>query len=202
MIYEFSFSNFRSYKTEATISFDAKPISEFEQTLIHGRDTELLPVCVIYGPNGGGKSSVLMAIQNMQRIVLSPLMQLAFMKKKNEQLSDVSLEEVQKNLSFEEEEEVFYKWDDFGRNLPTQYSILFQVGGWKYRYELKISKDSVNEENLYIQYANGDFDAVFERDEEGVYFCEELEGLDIENMNESLPLLSYIGMFKNIKKID
>ena len=56
MIYEFTFTNFRSYKNEATIDFVAKPISEFENTLLHGKEVDLLPVCVIYGPNGGGKA--------------------------------------------------------------------------------------------------------------------------------------------------
>lgn len=202
MFYEFSFSNFRSYKKEATIAFDAKPISEFENTLLKGKEVDLLPVCVIYGPNGGGKSSVLMAINSLQNIVLSPLTQLAFMKKKNEQLSEVSLEELQKNISAKNEEELYYKWDDEGEKLPTEYSVLFQIEDNKYRYELKINKDSIIEENLYMQDSAGDFDALFERDEEGVYLCDELYGLDIENMNESLPLLSYIGMFKNIDTID
>lgn len=202
MFYEFTFSNFRSYKKEATISFDAKPISEFEDTLLKGKEVDLLPVGVIYGPNGGGKSSVLMAIQSLQNFVLSPLTQLAFMKKKNEQLSDVSLEELQKNISAENEEELYYKWDDKGEKIPTEYSVLFQIEENKYRYELKINKGSIIEENLYMQDSNGDFDALFERDAEGVYLCDELYGLDIENMNESLPLLSYIGMFKNIDVID
>ena len=124
------------------------------------------------------------------------------MKKKNEQLSEVSLEELQKNISAKNEEELYYKWDDEGEKLPTEYSVLFQIEDNKYRYELKINKDSIIEENLYMQDSAGDFDALFERDEEGVYLCDELYGLDIENMNESLPLLSYIGMFKNIDTID
>lgn len=202
MFYEFTFSNFRSYRKEATIDFSAKPIFEFENTLLSGKDVKLLPVCAIYGPNGGGKSSVLMAIKSLQNIVLSPLTQLAFMKKKNEQLSDVSLEEVQKNISIKNNEEFFYKWDEEGERKKTEYSILFQVEDYKYRYELKIKKDSVSEENLYIEDSEGNFDALFERDEEGVYLCDELNGLDIERMNESLPLLSYIGMFKNIEVID
>ncbi|MDD6207397.1 MAG: ATP-binding protein [Clostridiales bacterium] len=202
MFYEFSFSNFRSYKNEATIGFIAKPISEFEDTLLHGGETELLPVCAIYGPNGGGKSSVLMAIKSLQNIVLSPLTQLAFMKKKNEMLADLSMDEIKKNVSVKNEESSFYKWDNAGKDIPTEYSILFQMDSDKYRYELKIMKDSVVEENLYIEDIEGNTDALFERDEEGVYLCDELDGLDIENMNEGLPLLSYIGMFKNIKKID
>jgi hypothetical protein len=202
MFYEFTFSNFRAYRKEATIDFSAKPISEFDNTLLHGKGIDLLPVCAIYGPNGGGKSSVLMAIKSLQNIVLSPLTQLAFMKKKNEQLSDVSIEEVQKNISVKSNEEFFYKWDEEGIRNPTEYSILFQVEGYKYRYELKVKKGAVSEENLYIEDDEDKFDALFERDDEGVYLCDELNGLDIENMNESLPLLSYIGMFKNIEVID
>lgn len=202
MIYEFTFTNFRSYKNEATIDFVAKPISEFENTLLHGKEVDLLPVCVIYGPNGGGKSSVLMAIKSLQNIVVSPLTQLAFMKKKSEQLSDVSVEEVRKNISIKNEEEVFYKWDEESENNPTEYSILFEIAKNQYRYELKVKKGTILEENLYIKDSEEKFDALFERDEEGVYLCNELNGFDIENMNESLPLLSYIGMFKNIQKID
>ena len=56
MIYEFTFENYRSYRHEATIDFTAKPINEFEQSLINGSNGQkLLPVCAIYGPNGGGK---------------------------------------------------------------------------------------------------------------------------------------------------
>jgi hypothetical protein len=202
MIYEFTFSNFRSYRSEASIDFSAKPILEFENTLLHGKEMDLLPVCVIYGPNGGGKSSVLIALKSLQNIVLSPLTQLAFMRKKNEQLSDVSVEEIQENISIKNTGECFYKWDEEGKSKPTEYSILFQVEDCKYRYELKIKGEEIFEENLYMEDALGDFDAVFERDEEGVYLCDELNGLDTENMNESLPLLSYIGIFKNIENID
>ena len=53
MIYEFTFDNFRSYKNEATIDFTAKPINEFESSLIGVKGkVSLLPVCAVYGPNG------------------------------------------------------------------------------------------------------------------------------------------------------
>lgn len=71
----------------------------------------------------------------------------------------------------------------------------------KYRYEISQHNDLILEENLYLETV-GEVEAIFERDAEGVYLCDELEGLDIENMNESLPLLSYISMFKNLEIID
>ena len=82
MIFEFSFKNFKSYKSEATIRFVANPINEFKETLLKAGKESLLPVCVLYGPNGGGKSNMLSAIWSLRNIVLSPLVQLTFMKKK------------------------------------------------------------------------------------------------------------------------
>lgn len=203
MIYEFSFNNFRSYRNEATIDFTAKPINEFEDSLITvNNDLSLVPVCAIYGPNGGGKSSVLMALHSLRNIVVEPMVQLAFMKKKNEQLAETTINQLKEGMSEKHASSAFYKWDEQGKDKPTEYSILFQVEKYKYRYEISLHNDLIQTENLYFETEDGAIEAVFERDVEGVYLCDELDGLDIDNMNESLPLLSYISMFKNIEIID
>lgn len=203
MIYEFRFNNFRSYKNEATIDFTAKPINEFEDSLIRVKnDASLVPVCAIYGPNGGGKSTVLMALHSLRNIVIEPMVQLAFMRKKNEQLAETPINQLQEGVSEKHTSYMFYKWDEQGQDRPTEYSILFRVDKYKYRYEIALHNDMIFTENLYIEKEDGDIAAVFERDAEGVYLCDELEGLDIENMNESLPLISYISMFKNIEIVD
>lgn len=202
MIHEFSFSNFRSYKNETTLDFTAKPINEFEDSLINVNDgVSLLPVCAIYGPNGGGKSNVLRALYSLYRIVMEPIVQLTYMKKKNEQLGETTIAQLKEYLSDKHITSDFYKWDEEGKNKPTNYSILFQMGDFKYRYEMSYYNESILEENLYLDKA-GHVEALFERDEEGVYLCDMLEGLDIENMNESLPLLSYIFSLKNFEVIN
>lgn len=203
MIYEFSFNNFRSYRSEATLDFTAKPINEFENSLITVKENLcLVPVCVIYGPNGGGKSSVLMALHSLRNIVVEPMVQLAFMKKKNEQLAETNINQLKEGMSDKHVSSTFYKWDEQGIDKPTEYSILFQVEKYKYRYEISMHNDLIQTENLYFETDDGEIEAVFERDFEGVYLCDELDGLDIDNMNESLPLLSYISMFKNIEIVD
>lgn len=202
MIYEFTFENYRSYKNEATIDFISKPINEFEETLINvGNSESLLPVCAIYGPNGGGKSSVIMALNELRMIVMQPLLQLAFMKKKNEELGETSIEQLKESLTDIHTNSAYYKWDANGVNKPTIFNILFQVDDFKYRYEFEIQNEMIIVENLYME-KEKNVEVVFERDSEGVYLCELLDGVDLENMNESLPLLSYIGMFKNIDVID
>lgn len=203
MIYEFCFSNFRSYKSERKLDFSAKPISEFKETLIQtDKNTSLLPVCVIYGPNGGGKSGVLFALKTLRNIVIDPLLQMAFMKKKNEKLAEVSIEILQENLKMEQESEYYFKWDEEGKNVPTSFCILFSVDSVKYRYELWVKESVIIEENLYYENTEGIADAVFERDREGIYLCDELEGVDIERINDGLPVLSYIALFKDIEIID
>ena len=60
MLCQFSFQNFKSYKSETTLDFQAATLPEFTDTLIIEEDaSSLLPVSVIYGPNGGGKTNLL-----------------------------------------------------------------------------------------------------------------------------------------------
>lgn len=204
MLYEFRFKNFRSYKSEAGIDFTAKPISEFKNTLIKADDkTLLLPVCAVFGPNGGGKSGVLFAFRFLGSLVTEPLAQVAFMKSKNEKLSQDTADELQSLQKSESLSASFYKWDEESGSRPSEFSVLYKVNGSKYRYELSMLRDHIVQENLYREdLRTGQVRAVFERDTEEVYLCEEIQGMDVENINESLPLLSYIAMFKNIEMID
>ena len=56
MLCQFTFQNFKSYKSETTLDFQATALPEFKDTLItEAPASDLLPVSVVYGPNGGGK---------------------------------------------------------------------------------------------------------------------------------------------------
>ncbi len=204
MIYEFEFKNFRSYRSMAGIDFTAKPIGEFKESLITiDHNTALLPVCAIYGPNGGGKSSALFALLALRNIVIEPLVQMAFMKSKNEKLALLSIEELQATLKTASIGDEYYKWDDTSCNEPMMFSILFSMENHKYRYELSLFRNTICEENLFFEdLKTGDIYSVFERDKEGIYVNECLQSIDIDKINESLPIISYISMFKNIDIID
>ena len=145
MIYDFSFSNFRSYKNEATVDFLAKPITEFQDSLIKTPDgTFVLPVCAIYGPNGGGKSTVLMALKSLQEIVVDPLIQMVFMKNKNEKLASATIDELRDGIKGNTQKISYYKWDKESADKPTVFSILFGVKEKKYRYEIALKDENLS----------------------------------------------------------
>ena len=77
MLCQFSFQNFKSYKGETTLDFQAATLPEFKETLItEEKATDLLPVSVIYGPNGGGKSNLLQALSCVISTIVKPVHEL------------------------------------------------------------------------------------------------------------------------------
>ena len=77
MLCQFTFQNFRSYKNETTLDFQAAVLPEFKDTLItDAHASDLLPVNVIYGPNGGGKSNLLQALACVISTVVEPVNEL------------------------------------------------------------------------------------------------------------------------------
>lgn len=77
MLCQFTFQNFKSYKNETTLDFQAAVLPEFKDTLItDAHASDLLPVNVIYGPNGGGKSNLLQALACVISTVVEPVNEL------------------------------------------------------------------------------------------------------------------------------
>ncbi|MCB2184652.1 MAG: ATP-binding protein [Desulfobulbaceae bacterium] len=75
MLIEFSISNYRSFWETQTLSMAAGPIKELQEENSFTPPVEgfpnLLRSAVVYGPNGGGKSNLIAALDFMQRLVLS-----------------------------------------------------------------------------------------------------------------------------------
>lgn len=72
MICQFTFENYKAFKNESTLDFSAERISEYESSLVVDVDNKekAVPVIAIYGPNGGGKSTVLDALNYLRNMVL------------------------------------------------------------------------------------------------------------------------------------
>ena len=74
MLCQFTVKNYKSIREKMTFDMQASGISEHSERVIKEKDNQMfLPVSAIYGPNGGGKSNVLEAIQTLITIVLRPV---------------------------------------------------------------------------------------------------------------------------------
>ena len=182
MLCQFSVKNFKSIRDEMTLDMQAAAISEHEDRIIKDKDGELyLPVSAIYGPNGGGKSNVLEALYTLEAKVLRAL----YATEDNEERILF-----QKKLMIEP-----FAFSEETKNEPTEFEIFFRTKLAEYRYILHVKRDVVVYESLdRVKLDTGRRSALFERDEEiklkGVFAKLKIS----DELSETLPLLSYLGI--------
>ena len=181
VISKFSFQNFKSYRNETVFDFQASAIPEFEESLIkRDKASPLLPVSVIYGPNGGGKSALLMALGNLISIVVDPIKQL------------------QKNKISVFQQSVFtqpYLFDENSKNDPTIFDLFFRTESNEFRYYLSIHENTIIDECLYRRTLGGKRTAtIFERDGDKIELGASLRSKSINtDINPKMPFLSFLS---------
>ena len=183
MLCQFTVKNYKSIREEMTFDMQASNISEHNETIIREEDDQLfLPVSAIYGPNGGGKSNVLEAIQTLVTIVLRPVQAARQNNQMNYKLSKVPV----KTFLFSEE----------SKNAPSEFEIFFRTKIAEYRYILHIQNEVIVFEKLdRIKFDTGRRSALFNRSPEGTELKGVFSGLKIsEGLSNTLPLLSYLAI--------
>lgn len=204
MLCQFTFENFKSFKNEATLDLYAEKISEHEDSLIvDPHDSEaFLPVISIYGPNGGGKSSVLEAFVFLSHKVLLPVIALkATEASKDENLEDGKMKEF-KSFPVHEKGK-YYLFDKSCKESPIKFDILFRINETEYKYQLNILHSDIVEENLYAKnLKTGALEVVFERNASDFYIGDVLGDVKVGNIKSSIPLLSHLSINYDIKTID
>ncbi|HAP33888.1 MAG TPA: hypothetical protein DCQ46_05200 [Lachnospiraceae bacterium] len=183
MLCQFSVKNYKSIRDQITFDMQAAAISEHTDRIIKDSDEQLfLPVSAIYGPNGGGKSNVLEALQTLGTMVLRPVH-----ATKQNRTTDYKFNRYPvKPFIFSEE----------GKNNPTEFEIFFRTEIAEYRYVLHTREDVVVYECLdRVKMETGRKSALFQRKGEEISLRGVLARLKIsEGMSKNLPLLSYLGI--------
>ena len=156
MLCQFSFSNFRSYRDETTFDFQAAALSEFKDSLIKTeKGNAILPVGVIYGPNGGGKSNLLAALGCVISLVTEPVYELG----KNHA----------RFIMQQKVPCVPYLFDEDSREEPSRFQLFFRIGEYEYRYYIVLRASVIEEETLYRRKLGASRAAkIFERNHEGI----------------------------------
>lgn len=184
MLCQFTVKNYKSIRDEMTFDMQAAAISEHEDRIIKDdKDGEMyLPVSAIYGPNGGGKSNVLEAINTLVAKILRPIYATAdtegraFLQKKI----------IVEPFAFSEEY----------RESPTEFEMFFRTEIAEYRYILRVKKDVVVYESLdRVKLETGRRSVLFVRDDNGIVLKGAFAKLKVsEELSKTLALLSYLGI--------
>src|SRR5262245_41597695 len=129
MLLSFAISNFRSFREEQTLSMVAsnrQPDHAAHLSKIPDDENQALPVAVIYGANGAGKSNFVKAFQFLEHLVLrgtepkQPIARQAF------------------------------ALDKKSRKEPTEFVLQFVEDNQAYAYGVKISDRVINAEWLSL----------------------------------------------------
>lgn len=190
MLCQFSFENFRSYRDETTFELQAEAIPEFGNSLIRvDKCSDLLPVSVIYGPNGGGKSNLLRALSCLITTVVNPIHEL----EKNR----VPVIIQQRNGCSP------FLLDSNSAGEPTAFQIFFRVNGYEYRYYLSLLNDEIVAEMLDRRTYGGKRSAhIFDRDRENITLGASIAKRGINtSVNAKMPYLSFLAINYNLPAI-
>lgn len=192
MLCQFSFQNFKSYKGETTLDFQAVSLPELSDTLItQDKAADLLPVAVVYGPNGGGKSNLLEALACLLTTVVNPVHDLG----KNRQ----------RYIFQHKANAIPFLFDEESASNPTEFRVYFRVEKNEYCYYLAIKEAVVVSESLYRKAIGGKKSAtIFEREGSHIelgYALTRKKGINT-GINPKMPYLSFLAINYDITEIN
>ncbi|MDE7432127.1 MAG: ATP-binding protein [Lachnospiraceae bacterium] len=183
MLCQFTVRNYKSIREEMTFDMQATAIMEHRDRIIQTEDGEnFLPVSVIYGPNGGGKSNVLEALHTLDAKVLRPLCATCDKSECGYKARKIPAEP----FAFSEET----------KQEPTEFEVFFRTKMAEYRYILHVKQELVVYESLdRIKLDTGRRSALFVRNGNEVELKGAFGKIKIsEEISGNLPLLSYLGI--------
>ena len=183
MLSQFSVKNYKSIRDEITFDMQAVAISELANHLIEDKDGEkYLPVASIYGPNGGGKSNVLEALQVLVAKVTRPLYVATSNSDREPALKRIPV--------------VPFAFSEDTKNTPTEFEVFFRTETSEYRYILHIQEEQVIYEQLdRVKKDTARKSALFEREKGTISLKGVLSTLKVgDGVSNTIPLLSYLGI--------
>ena len=186
MLKEFRVTNFKSIQKEQVFTMEACPktmVSEYPEHVIEVGEERLLKVTSIYGPNGGGKSNLLKALNVFAVIV-----------KQNPLFNDsIKNENYFPNIYLDNKNTIFTLYIvrggyEIGYSLTLDLNKMQQtmtnpfVGQLAWVVDVEILK----EEMIYRKLENPDFSTMFKRNERGIVESELLSDIDLIKNNRPL----------------
>ena len=190
MLCQFSFKNFMSYKDETIFDLQAEQLNEFSDSVIEFDGvSNLLPVSVIYGPNGGGKTNLLKALSCLISLVTKPI---------------EDLEKTRSNLILQQSMSCEpFSLDADSKNEPTEFNIYFRTQKNEFRYYIAVKNDIIVSEVLHRRSLGGKKTAIiFEREEGDIILGASINKARVsKDVNPKMPYLSFLAITYNFHVI-
>lgn len=186
MLKEFRITNYKSINEETIFSLEAAPtkeVSEFPNHVINYKNERLLKISSFYGPNGGGKSNLLLAFHTMISIIL------------NEDIKNLSYGD-NPSLSCAFSSSPLSKFEIFliTANYEIGYSLSVDLTKTKERKDFQNNLNRIslvdyqidNEEFVFRKLNEKDFETVFIRNNKGIVNSKYLKNIDL--IKNKIPL--------------
>lgn len=153
MLIQFNFTNYKSFRDEASLDLSATKMTEFSERIVSIGNEKILPVAAVYGANASGKSNVYAAFEYMSKYVVN------------------SFKYGDEEKDFSDIRPCPFLFDVSSEDADTSFEVYFTVPGDKteksYNYGFCIGKTGVTEEWLnYKSKSSRKYKPIFYRDEE------------------------------------
>lgn len=185
MLCQFTVKNFQCIKDEVTLDMQATNISEHQDTILTDSDGEsFLPLAVIYGPNGGGKTTVLKALYALACKIMRPICAVSC---DNEDCIKSS-----EHISIEP-----YAFSKDTIKAPTEFELFFRTKTYEYQYQVSIRKDKIVSESLHRKALaeTSRYTLVFERTgNKNIMLRGSFRNYNVSDVSDTLTLISYFGI--------
>jgi AAA15 family ATPase/GTPase len=189
MLCQFSFKNFKSYRDLTVLEMQAENITEHSESLLNTPKClkHFLPVSVLYGANGSGKSGVLEALNALVSRVVNPVDEIYY-------IASLSMRYIGCPP---------FLFNETSPNEPTEFELYFRVSNNEFRYTLALMGDRVISESLYRKIIGAKRPAlIFERDTDDIKLGVILGRKVSKNVNDKMPYLSFLAIHYNYQVIE
>lgn len=187
MLVQFSVENFQSIREKICLDLRKVNINEHKDSLIQN---EYLPISVIYGPNGGGKSTVLQALNMFCAMITTPLFQMGTLK-----LPFVGI--IQKPAP------IPFLLDDDSRKKPTVFELVVHLGESDYKLYMECTGALIVYECLQEKKSVGKIITLYERNSTTLTVGDKLKVSVPKTaiIAADMPALSYLRQLYGISPI-
>lgn len=185
MLCQFRFKNFASYRDETVFDMQATDIEEFRESLIPPQGdnfSHLLPVSVIFGPNGGGKSNALTAFVCFVSRVMIPI---------------ITSTDYRNPFGMYLKDYEPFLLDNISKDIPTEFEVFFRTTTAQYQYQLSLLSDTVVSESLsYIKTPckRRRSSLLFDREGGRIELGAALKRANAQNVSATIPYLSFLSI--------